>query len=133
MLVYRSDGDEPRRRGARAQDLMRWLLQWLLGDADRRAIESDLAELYEVRRQQDGDRAAERWLRRQLATYPLHLLRERVRTTLGPEAGVGGLMSGLLSDLRHSAQPRAGARSRGDDCPHRRTRPWHDGGDRHDD
>ena len=83
---------------------MRWLDRWLLSDADRRAIESDLAELYEFRRQQDGNRAAARWLRRQRASYRLHLLWDRVRTAVNPDAGVGGLMSGLLSDLKHSVQ-----------------------------
>jgi putative ABC transport system permease protein len=83
---------------------MRWLFRWLLSEADRRAIESDLAELYEFRRQQDGERAAHRWLRRQRAIYPLHLIWDRVRTSLVPEAGWGGPMSGLLTDLKHSAQ-----------------------------
>jgi putative ABC transport system permease protein len=83
---------------------MRRLPRWLLSDADRQVIESDLAELYEFHRQQHGDRAAARWLRRQRALYPLHLLRERVRTILGSDAGAGGLMSGLLSDFKHSAQ-----------------------------
>src|SRR5262245_16167509 len=83
---------------------MRWLLRRLLSDADRQAIENDLAALYEFYRQQDGDRAAARWLRRQRALYPLHVLWERVRTAFVPAAGVGGLMSGLLSDLKHSAR-----------------------------
>ena len=52
---------------------MRWLLRLLLSDADRRAIENDLAELFELRRRQDGERAATRWLRRQRLLYPLHL------------------------------------------------------------
>ena len=53
---------------------MRWLLRLLLSDADRRAIENDLAELYELRRHRDGARAATRWLRRQRLLYPLHLV-----------------------------------------------------------
>jgi putative ABC transport system permease protein len=83
---------------------MRWLLQRLLSDGDRRAIESDLAELYEFHRQHRGERAAARWLQRQRALYPWHLIWDRLRTTLVPEAGVGGLMSGLLSDVRHAAK-----------------------------
>ena len=83
---------------------MRWIPRWLLSDADRKAIENDLAELYAFRKQQDGDRAAARWLRRQRALYPLLLLWDRVRTSLLPGADGGGVMSGLLSDLRHSAQ-----------------------------
>ncbi len=59
---------------------MRWLFRLLVEDADRRTIENDLAELYEVRRRLDGDRAAERWLRRQRVTYPFHLLLERLRS-----------------------------------------------------
>ena len=59
---------------------MQWLLRLLVDDADRRAIESDLAELYEVRRRQAGARAADRWLRRQRLIYPWHLLLDRFRT-----------------------------------------------------
>jgi putative ABC transport system permease protein len=62
---------------------MRWLLRALVDDADRRAIENDLAELFELRRRQDGDRAAARWLRRQQMIYPLHLLADRARAALG--------------------------------------------------
>jgi putative ABC transport system permease protein len=58
---------------------MRWLMRLLLSDDDRRAVENDLAELFELRRRQDGDRAAARWLRRQHLWYPLHLFVERVR------------------------------------------------------
>ncbi|MFI5178906.1 MAG: ABC transporter permease, partial [Vicinamibacterales bacterium] len=58
---------------------MRWWLDRLVGKADRQAIENDLAELYEVRRAHDGDRAAARWLRRQRALYPLRLLSSRLR------------------------------------------------------
>ena len=82
---------------------MNWLFRWLVSDADRRAIESELAELYEVRRHTDGDASAARWLRRQRALCLVHFLRERVRTT-APNAGLGGLMSGLAGDLRHSAR-----------------------------
>jgi putative ABC transport system permease protein len=57
---------------------MRWLLRFLVSDADRRAIENDLAELYEVRRRQEGPRPALRWLRRQRLVYPLHLLADRL-------------------------------------------------------
>ena len=39
---------------------MRWLLRLLVSDADHRAIENDLAELYELRRRQDGERSADR-------------------------------------------------------------------------
>jgi putative ABC transport system permease protein len=58
---------------------MRWWLDFLVGKADRRAIENDLAELYELRRRQDGDRAAARWLRRQRVLYPFRLTASRVR------------------------------------------------------
>ena len=37
---------------------MRWLMRLLLSDDDRRAVENDLAELFELRRRQDGERAA---------------------------------------------------------------------------
>jgi predicted permease len=81
---------------------MRWLLRWLVSDADRQAIEHDLAELYEVRRQQDGDRAARRWLRREQAMYPWRVLADRLRTRLGAGDGHGGFMSGVWNDLRDS-------------------------------
>jgi putative ABC transport system permease protein len=83
---------------------MRWWSRWLLSDADRRAIENDLAELYEFRRRQDGARAAARWLRRQRALYPLHLLWDRARGAVSPEAGLGGFVSGILNDLKHNIQ-----------------------------
>ncbi len=50
---------------------MRWLLRFLVKDVDRQAIESDLAELYELRRHRDGDRAAAGWRRRQRLLYPI--------------------------------------------------------------
>jgi putative ABC transport system permease protein len=59
---------------------MRWLWRLLVTDADRRAIESDLAELYEYQRQRYGDRAARHWRRRQLALLPLHILIDRLRS-----------------------------------------------------
>ena len=62
---------------------MRWLLRLLLTDADRRAVETDLAELFELRRRQDGDRAATRWLRRQRVFLPVHLLLDRVGAAFG--------------------------------------------------
>ena len=83
---------------------MRWLFRRLLSEADRLAIESDLAELYEFRRQQDGERAAARWLRRQRQWYALRLLWEHGRSAIVPDAGAGGLMSGLMSDFKQSAQ-----------------------------
>jgi len=57
---------------------VRCVLGWLVSDSDRRTIESDLAELHELRRRQVGARAADRWLRRQRLLYPLHLLGDRV-------------------------------------------------------
>lgn len=61
---------------------MRWLLRFLVGDADRRAIESDLAELHEWHRRQRGGRAADRWLRRQRLLYPVHVIADRLRAAL---------------------------------------------------
>jgi predicted permease len=62
---------------------MRWLVRRLVSDADRRAIESERAELFELIRRRDGDRAAARWLRRQERLYPLHLFMDRLRAILG--------------------------------------------------
>jgi predicted permease len=67
---------------------MRWLMRHLLSDADRRAVESDLAELYELRRREYGERAAGRWLMRQHLLYPLHLLVDRATTTLASVAAM---------------------------------------------
>ena len=39
---------------------MRWLLRFIVTEADRRAIESDLTELFELRRRHEGDVAAAR-------------------------------------------------------------------------
>ena len=77
---------------------MRWLLRLLTSDADRRAIESDLAELYELRRQQHGARAADRWLRRQHLLYPWHLFLDRCRRPI-PRATT---MPHLWRDIRYS-------------------------------
>lgn len=80
---------------------MRWLLRWLVGDDDRRVIENELAELYEFRRRQDGDRAAARWLRRQQLLYPLHVMTDRLRGALPAR---GTLMSNLWRDLVYSVR-----------------------------
>jgi putative ABC transport system permease protein len=83
---------------------MRWLLRRLLSENDRRAIESEMAELYEFRRRIDGERAARRWLWRQRALYPAHLLIDRARSVIESIAGRGGLMSGLWQDVTHGAR-----------------------------
>jgi hypothetical protein len=61
---------------------MRWLLRLLVSDDDRRSIEADLAELYEIRRCSAGAPAADRWLRRQRFIYPWHLLMDRLRASV---------------------------------------------------
>ena len=80
---------------------MRWLLRWLVDDADRQVIENDLAELYEVRRRLDGDRAAARWLRRQRFVYPFHLLRDRLRSA---RADRSRTMTHLWRDVLYSVR-----------------------------
>jgi putative ABC transport system permease protein len=80
---------------------MRWLITLLIGDADRRAIESDLAELFELRRRRDGDRPAARWLRRQRVLYPLHLMGERLRAALSARMAT---MPHLLKDVTYSVR-----------------------------
>ena len=64
---------------------MRWLLRLLVGQDDLRAFESDLAELYQVRRRHDGERAAARWLRRQRVVFPLHVIADRMRAVVSGE------------------------------------------------
>jgi len=73
-------------RGLRAPLLLRWLLRLRLGPDDRRAVESELGELFERRRARDGERAAEGWLRRQWFQYPARLLlsTRRLPTTPRP-------------------------------------------------
>jgi putative ABC transport system permease protein len=83
---------------------MRWIFRLLLNEDERRAIESELSELYELRRRMDGDRAARQWLWRQRALYPAHLLIDRARSVIGSVAGKGGLMSGLWRDVTHSVR-----------------------------
>jgi predicted permease len=61
---------------------VRWLVRWLVGDDDRRAIESDLMELYELRRRADGPRAARRWLWRQRLLLPWYLAVDRIKAVL---------------------------------------------------
>jgi predicted permease len=91
----------------------RWLGRALLGRDDFRAVESDLAELYERRRARDGERAAGAWLRRQWRQYPIRLIGLRRRPGRSPRpAGLGdrdrrlerrgGTMRDLGSDLRQS-------------------------------
>ena len=61
---------------------MQWLMRLLVDEADRRAIESDLSELYEFRRRRDGADAADCWLRRQRRVYPWLVLVDDVRAAL---------------------------------------------------
>jgi putative ABC transport system permease protein len=77
---------------------MQWLLRALVDDADRRAIDTDLAELYEYRRHRDGIVAADRWLRRQRRIYPWLLLADRARTAVSR----GTTMPHLWPDVRHT-------------------------------
>ena len=80
---------------------MKWLVRLLVDEPDRRAIDADLAELYEVRRHLDGDRAAARWLRRQRFFYPVHLLAERARVAIRSRVSV---MTHIWKDLAYSAR-----------------------------
>ncbi|MBA2302928.1 MAG: ABC transporter permease [Acidobacteria bacterium] len=80
---------------------MRWLFRLLVTDDDRRAIESDLAELYEWRRRQDGERAASRWLRRQQLAYPAHLLLDRLRAAFSKRVAT---MPDLWRDFTYSVR-----------------------------
>ncbi|MEO5820451.1 MAG: ABC transporter permease [Vicinamibacteraceae bacterium] len=77
---------------------MGWLFRLLVDDADRRAIDSDLAELHDYRRRRDGADAADRWLRRQRRIYPWHLLADRAGTALLRVT----TMPHLWSDVRHT-------------------------------
>lgn len=80
---------------------MRWLLRLLVSEADRRIIDSELAELYDMRRRTDGDAEAATWLRRQRAAFVRKLVVERVR---GAVSDAAGSLPYLGRDLAHSAR-----------------------------
>ena len=80
---------------------MRWLLRFIVSEVDRRAIENDLTELFELRRRRDGDAAAARWLRRQHLLYPIHLIVDRIRVMTG---GALGAVAHVLRDVPYSAR-----------------------------
>jgi putative ABC transport system permease protein len=92
--------------------LSRGLLWLLLEAEDRRTVLGDLWELYEHRCIRDGERAARAWLRRQMASFPLRLMADRLwRMSLQPgrpreaETQAGRSeepMQNLFRDLRHS-------------------------------
>ena len=87
---------------------MRWVVRWLLGDDDRRAIESDSQELYELRRRSDGPRAARRWLWRQRLLLPWHLpARPRVACGLSRRT----TMQHLAHDVRYKQHSQSGPRA----------------------
>ena len=100
---------------------MRWLLRFFVTETDRRAIESDLAELYELRRRHEGEAAAERWLRRQRLFYPVHVVLESVRAAI--RGALGAMCSSWTGHPLQCAKPRAHARADGDNRAHRRHRP----------
>ena len=74
---------EPNRGGPpRPSWIARIALRRLLPEHERRALLSELAELYERRRAREGDARANRWYARQLRAYPLRLLGDRVHRLL---------------------------------------------------
>jgi putative ABC transport system permease protein len=77
---------------------MRWLLRWLVSDDDWLAIQSDLAELHELRRRRDGPRAARWWLWRQRLLLPGYLAVDRIRAVIPGRT----TMQHLVHDLRHT-------------------------------
>jgi putative ABC transport system permease protein len=104
------------RRGAepRPPFAVRWALRLLLSRDDRRAVASELGELFARRRARDGERAAAAWLRRQWAQYPPRLLLSwrrrpaasprdgRLRNSDRPGGRSGEPMDDLWRDLRQS-------------------------------
>lgn len=86
--------------------LVGWLLWLWLSKADRRAIASDLDELYAIRRARDGEVVARGWLRRQWAQVPRYLLfGERPQPSRDPDPRFdqpGEPMENLWRDLRLS-------------------------------
>ena len=59
--------------------LVRYAFRLFLSPEERRAISSELDELYERRRARDGVRAAASWYRCQTLQYPFRLLIDRLR------------------------------------------------------
>ncbi len=84
--------------------LVRLSLRTLVPQGDRAVAASELEELYERRRERDGDRAARAWLRRQALQFPWRLVREHLNESLSrrPAPETGETMRNLSRDLRHS-------------------------------
>ena len=80
---------------------VRHLLRLLVPETDRRAIENDLAELYELRRRELGDKAAAQWLRRQRRVGLFHLALERARSSL---RGNGAIAGNIVRDASYSVR-----------------------------
>lgn len=85
---------------------MRRLLKRLLPDADRRAFESEQAELYEARRARDGDAAATRGRRADERGLVARLLLDHLESDSGPvrRPRVSESLSALWRDIRHGAR-----------------------------
>ena len=89
-------------------------MRWLLPDAERRAVVSELEELWERRVESEGEARANRWYARQLRAYPLWLLGDRLRRLVpggsrgriepggGRGDGGGGMLAGLRGDAFHA-------------------------------
>ena len=84
--------------------LVRLSARVLLPQPDRAVAASELEELYERRKERDGDRAAEAWLRRQALQFPWRLVRERLNeaSSRRPTPETGERMRNISRDLRHS-------------------------------
>ncbi len=94
--------------------LFRWMLSTILSASDRRAVLSELEELFRLRLERDGAAPAAIWLRRQCRQYPTHLITERLasmasfsfnRGGFDPRAGQrrgGSMLSALWRDVRHT-------------------------------
>jgi putative ABC transport system permease protein len=90
---------------------MRRLLKWLLPDADRRAFESEQAELYEARRLRDGDGRAAHGQRADRRGLVVRLMAARLQRSVAapsPDAGVRRPLvehgRDLLRDLQQSVR-----------------------------
>ena len=112
--------------------LVRLSARVLLPQPDRAVAASELEELYERRKERDGDRAAEAWLRRQALQFPWRLVRERLNeaSSRRPTPETGERMRNISRDLRHSLRSLASTPVSGHhDRPHRRSRHRCDDGD----
>ncbi len=103
------------REPTRLPVIVRILLHVFVIRVDRPAVYSELAELYETRRERDGKKGSRVWLARQINQYPPRIIAARLRRVFRsrgerPDQGVRErrpareFMTGFVRDIRHSVR-----------------------------